>query len=90
MSGHVRWADIRAEQVTRAGGEEAVQAGKQELLAVAVGHWLAAARAPSTRNTGSRLAVGWPVSNRASQARETPAWATRASCDSRVAGPDVG
>nr|MDT0664270.1 helix-turn-helix transcriptional regulator [Micromonospora sp. DSM 115978] len=44
MSGHVRWADIRDEQVSRAGGEEAVDAGKQELLAVAVGHRLAEVR----------------------------------------------
>lgn len=44
MSGHVRWADIRAEHVARAGGEEAVEAGKQELLAIAVGHRLAEVR----------------------------------------------
>ena len=44
MSGHVRWADIRAEQVARVGGENAVEAGKQELLAVAVGHRLAEVR----------------------------------------------
>jgi DNA-binding XRE family transcriptional regulator len=33
----VRWADIRAEHVARAGDEEAVEAGKRELLAGAVG-----------------------------------------------------
>ncbi|HVQ95546.1 MAG TPA: helix-turn-helix transcriptional regulator [Mycobacteriales bacterium] len=44
MSGHVRWSDIRAEQVARAGGEEAVAAGKQELLAVSVGIRLAEVR----------------------------------------------
>ncbi len=44
MSGHVRWEDIRAEHVARAGGEEAVEAGKQELLAMAVGHRLAEVR----------------------------------------------
>ncbi|OHV27712.1 transcriptional regulator [Parafrankia soli] len=44
MSGYTRWADIRAEQVARAGGEEAVSAGRQELLAVAVGHRLAEVR----------------------------------------------
>ncbi|WP_131747681.1 helix-turn-helix transcriptional regulator [Frankia sp. Cppng1_Ct_nod] len=44
MSGYVRWADVRAEQVARAGGEEAVEAGKQELLAVAVGHRLGEVR----------------------------------------------
>jgi transcriptional regulator with XRE-family HTH domain len=36
--------DIRAEHVARAGGEEAVEAGKQELLAVAMGHRLAEIR----------------------------------------------
>ncbi|WP_322762629.1 helix-turn-helix transcriptional regulator [Frankia sp. Cr2] len=44
MSGYVRWADVRAEQVARAGGEETVEAGKQELLAVAVGHRLGEVR----------------------------------------------
>ncbi|GIF19764.1 hypothetical protein BJ973_006807 [Actinoplanes tereljensis] len=31
MNGYSRWQDIRAEYVERAGGEEAVEAGKQEL-----------------------------------------------------------
>jgi DNA-binding XRE family transcriptional regulator len=44
MSGHVRWSDIRAGQVARAGGEDAVAAGKQELLAEVVGHRLAEIR----------------------------------------------
>ncbi|MET8255726.1 helix-turn-helix transcriptional regulator [Micromonospora sp. NPDC005197] len=44
MSGHVRWSDIRSEYVQRAGGEEAVAAGKQELLAQVVGHRLAEVR----------------------------------------------
>ncbi|MEV0805289.1 helix-turn-helix transcriptional regulator [Micromonospora sp. NPDC050200] len=44
MSSHVRWKDIRAEYVRRAGGEEAVEAGKQELLAQVVGHRLAEIR----------------------------------------------
>ena len=44
MSGHVRWEDIRAEQVARAGGEAAVGAGKEELLAAAIGHRLAEVR----------------------------------------------
>jgi DNA-binding XRE family transcriptional regulator len=44
MSGHVRWSDIRAEYVARAGGEEAVEAGKQEFLAVMIGHRLAEVR----------------------------------------------
>src|SRR5436309_6595762 len=44
MTGYVRWSDIRAENVARAGGEEAVEAGKQELLAVVIGHRLAEVR----------------------------------------------
>jgi transcriptional regulator with XRE-family HTH domain len=36
--------DIRAEHVARAGGEAAVEAGKQELLAIALGHRLAEVR----------------------------------------------
>ena len=44
MSGYARWKDVRAEQVERAGGEEAVRAGKQELLAEVVGHRLAELR----------------------------------------------
>ncbi|SDY41800.1 Helix-turn-helix [Micromonospora pattaloongensis] len=44
MSSYVRWKDIRAAQVERAGGEQAVDAGKQELLASVVGHRLAEVR----------------------------------------------
>lgn len=44
MSGYSRWKDIRAEHVARAGGEEAVEAGKQELLAKVIGHRLAEVR----------------------------------------------
>jgi len=44
MSSYVRWSDIRAEHVARAGGEEAVAAGKQELLAEVIGHRLAEVR----------------------------------------------
>jgi DNA-binding XRE family transcriptional regulator len=43
-SEYVRWSDIRADHVARAGGEGAVEAGKQELLAVVVGHRLAEVR----------------------------------------------
>lgn len=35
MSGHVRWSDIRAEYVARAGGEAAVQAAGQRALQAA-------------------------------------------------------
>src|SRR3954447_19803996 len=44
MSSYVRWSDIRAEHVERAGGEEAVAAGKQALLAEVLGHRLAEVR----------------------------------------------
>ncbi|MEU1277640.1 helix-turn-helix transcriptional regulator [Streptomyces sp. NPDC005805] len=44
MSGYTRWQDIRAEHVARAGGEEAVQAGKEELLAEMTGRRLAELR----------------------------------------------
>ena len=37
MSSYVRWKDIRAEHVVRAGGEEAVAAGKDELLVEGIG-----------------------------------------------------
>jgi len=44
MSSYVRWADIRAEEVARAGGEAAVAAGKEQLLAEVLGHRLAEVR----------------------------------------------
>ncbi len=44
MSGYTRWQDIRAEHVARAGGEEAIEAGKQELLHQVLGHRLAEVR----------------------------------------------
>jgi DNA-binding XRE family transcriptional regulator len=44
MSGYTRWSDIRGELVEQAGGEAAVEAGKQELLATVVGHRLAEVR----------------------------------------------
>jgi DNA-binding XRE family transcriptional regulator len=44
MSSYSRWSDIRGEHVERAGGEQTVEAGKQELLATVVGHRLAEVR----------------------------------------------
>lgn len=44
MSGYVRWRDIRDEHVRRAGGEEALETGKQELMAEVIGHRLAEVR----------------------------------------------
>jgi DNA-binding XRE family transcriptional regulator len=44
VSSYVRWQDIRAEQVERAGGEAVVTAGTAELLAQVVGQRLAEVR----------------------------------------------
>jgi DNA-binding XRE family transcriptional regulator len=44
VSSYVRWQDIRAEQVERAGGEAVVAAGTAELLAQVVGQRLAEVR----------------------------------------------
>jgi len=44
VSNYVRWEDIRAAEVERAGGEAVVEAGKQELLAEVIGHRLAEIR----------------------------------------------
>jgi DNA-binding XRE family transcriptional regulator len=44
MNSHVAWSDIRDEHVERAGGEAAVEAGKQQLLAEVIGHRLAEVR----------------------------------------------
>jgi DNA-binding XRE family transcriptional regulator len=44
MQGYTRWADVRARYIEAAGGEEAFEAGKQELLAQVVGHRLAEVR----------------------------------------------
>lgn len=44
MSDYSRWQDIRGDHVARAGGEGAVDAGKQELLAEVIGHRLAEVR----------------------------------------------
>jgi len=44
MSSYTRWKDIRAAHVERASGEQAVEAGKRELLASVIGHRLAKVR----------------------------------------------
>ncbi len=44
MSSYTRWSDIRGDHIERAGGEQAVEAGKQELLATVSGHRLAEVR----------------------------------------------
>jgi len=44
MSGHVRWAEVRAGFIAEAGGREAYEAGKQELMAQVIGARLAELR----------------------------------------------
>ena len=44
MTSYTRWKDVRASHVERAGGEEAVQVGKEELLAPVRGRRLAEIR----------------------------------------------
>ncbi|GAA1367527.1 helix-turn-helix domain-containing protein [Catellatospora chokoriensis] len=44
MSDYSRWSEVRAEHVARAGGEDAIEAGKQELLNEVFGHRLAELR----------------------------------------------
>lgn len=44
MTGHVKWSDVRAERVARAGGEAAVAAATEELAAQLIGRRLAELR----------------------------------------------
>ncbi|MFZ0161100.1 MAG: helix-turn-helix transcriptional regulator [Kineosporiaceae bacterium] len=44
MNGYSRWSEIRGEHVDRAGGNEAVATGRQELLAQGMGRRLAEVR----------------------------------------------
>ncbi|MFY1704101.1 helix-turn-helix domain-containing protein [Micromonospora sp. WMMA1923] len=60
MSSYVRWRDIRAAHVERAGGEQAVEEGRQELLATVVGHRLAEirrARSLTQQQVADRMGV---------------------------------
>jgi DNA-binding XRE family transcriptional regulator len=60
VSGFTRWQDIRAEHVERAGGEDAVRAGKEELLAVVTGRRLAElrrARGLTQQDVADRMGV---------------------------------
>jgi hypothetical protein len=59
MSSYVRWSDIRTDHVERAGGEQAVEAGKQDLLATVVGHRLAEVR--RTRGLAQQQVAGRPL-----------------------------
>jgi len=55
VTGHVRGSDIRAQQVARAGGEDALAAGKGEFLAQV---WLSAG--DCIRRSTSRTATSPP------------------------------
>jgi DNA-binding XRE family transcriptional regulator len=60
MTVHTNWRDIRADYVRKAGGEEAFEAGKRELLAQVVGHRLAEvrrARGLTQRQVAERMGV---------------------------------
>lgn len=60
MSGYSRWQDIRAEYVARVGGEEAVEAGKEKLLAEMTGRRLAElrrARGMTQQDVADRMGV---------------------------------
>jgi DNA-binding XRE family transcriptional regulator len=60
MSGYVAWNDIRDEHVNRAGGEAAINAGKQQLLAEVSGHRLAEirrARGMTQQQVADRMGV---------------------------------
>jgi hypothetical protein len=60
MSSHVAWSEIRVEHVARAGGEDAVEAGKRDMLAEVIGHRLAEvrrARGLTQRQVGDITAI---------------------------------
>lgn len=60
MNSYVAWNDIRDEHVERAGGEAAVEAGKQQLLAEVSGHRLAEirrARGMTQQQVADRMGV---------------------------------
>ena len=60
MSGYTRRQDIRAEHVARAGGEDAVRAGKDDLLAQVMGRRLAElrrSRGLTQQDVADRMAV---------------------------------
>jgi DNA-binding XRE family transcriptional regulator len=78
MTTHTRWSDVRAGYVERAGGDEAFEAGKRELLAQIVGQRLAEvrrARGLTQRQVAERMGV---TKGRVSQIEQ-----------GRVAGQDV-
>jgi DNA-binding XRE family transcriptional regulator len=60
MTSYTRWTDVRAAHVERAGGEDAVRAGKDELLAPVRGRRLAEirrGRGLTQRDVAERMGV---------------------------------
>ncbi len=60
MNSYVAWNDIRDKHVERAGGEAAIEAGKQQLLAEVSGHRLAEirrARGMTQQQVADRMGV---------------------------------
>lgn len=60
MTSYTRWNDVRAAHVERAGGEDAVAAGKEELLAEVQGYRLAEvrhSRGLTQRDVAERMGV---------------------------------
>lgn len=60
MTSYTRWTDVRSAHVERAGGEDAVRAGKEELLAPVRGHRLAEirrGRGLTQRDVADRMGV---------------------------------
>jgi DNA-binding XRE family transcriptional regulator len=78
MSSYVRWTDVRAEHIHRAGGEHAVETGKQELLAEVLGHRLAQLRSAhglTQQQVADRMGI---TKGRVSQIEQ-----------GKISGPDV-
>jgi hypothetical protein len=72
MNSYVRWTDIRAAHVEHAGGEQVVEAAKEELLATVVGHRLAEvrrARGLTQQQVADRMGV---TKGRVSQIEPSP------------------
>jgi hypothetical protein len=85
MTSYRRWQDVRATHVERAGGEAAVQAGKEELLAPVRGRRLAEirrSRGLTQQEVADRMGVtrGWEFT-----ARQMLGFATRHSASRGVA-----
>ncbi|MBA0127799.1 helix-turn-helix transcriptional regulator [Haloechinothrix sp. YIM 98757] len=72
MSGYTRWKDVRTSHVERAGGAEAVVAGKDELLATVRGHRLTEirrARGLTRQDVADRMGITKARGSRIEQAR---------------------